>query len=265
MQMQTHKGTPSARQSDTIGIFFDVDGTLADSYKLGFDSTNAVLRKHGKDIIDEASYHEGTKYTTPTRLAWHVTGNPSDPIGIELGRDFDELYVELVSTETASLYDGINDLLHHFHSQHPNTRFAALSNANTAYVEAVLQVNKLTSLFPVALGPDMVPAPKPAKDGLLQICDTLGISPTRCVYIGDSPTDGQAGRAAGMHSIGVTWGSHAESKITPHFATIVKTVSALEKELNHFIQACNLAHVQEAIVDTTNEISTDAGSSHIVH
>lgn len=51
----------------------------------------------------------GTRYTTPARLAWHSTGeaNELNPTGIELGRQFDEMYVKLVSIETAPLYHGI--------------------------------------------------------------------------------------------------------------------------------------------------------------
>ena len=45
----------------------------------------------------------GTKYTTPRRLAWHVTNNPDDPIGVKLGQQFDDLYVKLVSSDTGRL------------------------------------------------------------------------------------------------------------------------------------------------------------------
>lgn len=65
-------------------VLWDVDGTLSDSFQLGFDSTNAVLQRNGKDRISTESYHQGTKFTTPRRMAWHVTGDPDHPIGEEL-------------------------------------------------------------------------------------------------------------------------------------------------------------------------------------
>jgi hypothetical protein len=55
-------------------ILWDVDGTLSDSYMLGFSSTQKVLSNNGKAAITEDEYHLGTKYTTPRRLSWHVTG-----------------------------------------------------------------------------------------------------------------------------------------------------------------------------------------------
>jgi len=36
--------------------------------------------------------------------------------------------------------------------------------------------------------------------------DRLGIDPAEAAYVGDSPSDIQAARAAGVRAIGVTWG-----------------------------------------------------------
>jgi HAD superfamily hydrolase (TIGR01549 family) len=44
----------------------------------------------------------------------------------------------------------------------------------------------------VALGADEVAAAKPDPDGLLLCCERLGVDPASSVYVGDSPTDGQA-------------------------------------------------------------------------
>ena len=47
---------------------------------------------------------------------------------------------------------------------------------------------------------------KPAPDGALLIAEKLGVSTQECLYIGDTDTDMQTGRAAGMHTVGVLWG-----------------------------------------------------------
>ena len=59
----------------------------------------------------------------------------------------------------------------------------------------------------------------------------MQVDPTRSIYIGDSPSDGHAATAAGMLSIGVTWGSHSVEKITPAFTRIAYTTT----ELNSYI------------------------------
>ena len=213
-----------------IGILWDVDGTLADSYELGFQSTIQVLKNYEKTneqqnknsrskkgVITEKEYHEGTKYTTPRRLAWHVTGNPDDEIGNELAREFDRLYIDLVTMDTAKFYPNIKDLLSKLYkycdigrdqidikaksdgednshlSQMTNNKIrlhqGALSNACGEYVCKVLSVNEVSNLFKCQLGADDVPKAKPEPDGLYQCCKEIGnILPQNCIYIGDSPT-----------------------------------------------------------------------------
>lgn len=208
-------------------VLWDVDGTLAYSTQLGFDSTNAVMRANGLPEICEEAYHMGTKLTTPRRLAWHCTGDPDDVCGVALGDQFDELYVKLVSMETAAFYVGIPEVLKLLFREHPTLRQAALSNACGAYVRAVLLVNGVTDDFVIGLGADEVPAAKPSGDGLLQLCNTLQIDPSCCIYVGDSPSDGQAAANAGMPSVGVTWGSHPMETVKPAFSRMVHSTEEL--------------------------------------
>lgn len=228
----------------SFAVIWDVDGTLSDSFQLGFSSTNHVLARHGVGPINEADYHAGTKLTTPRRLAWHVTGDPDDPVGQALGAEFDGLYVQLVSPATAPLYAGARELLLSLTSDF-RCRLGAVSNACGAYVAAVLRANNIAHLFSsstgAVLGADDVPAAKPAPDGLMQCAASLGVPPHRCVYVGDSPSDGAAATAAGMASIGVTWGSHAAEAVAPAFSATVDSVGELERELRRFIHvvACN--------------------------
>ena len=216
-------------------VLWDVDGTLSDSFRLGYDSTLSVLKNVGVQITED-QYHQGTKLTTPRRLAWHVTGNPDDPVGVDLGKQFDDLYVELVSTSTAPFYPGIPEVLDVVEKQ-DGVVLGALSNACGAYVQAVLRVNGVTGRFRIGLGADEVPAAKPAPDGLLLICNRLGVDPSACIYIGDSPSDGQAAAAAGMKSVGVTWGSHPESTVRPAFTETVHTPDDLSRAILTILDA----------------------------
>ena len=40
-------------------LLFDIDGTLSDSFRLGFESTQKVLVNNGYKLIDENEYHQG--------------------------------------------------------------------------------------------------------------------------------------------------------------------------------------------------------------
>ncbi|HXH97346.1 MAG TPA: HAD hydrolase-like protein, partial [Gaiellaceae bacterium] len=36
--------------------------------------------------------------------------------------------------------------------------------------------------------------------------ERLGVAPSTCAYVGDSPFDVRAAKTAGMHAVAVTWG-----------------------------------------------------------
>ena len=88
----------------------------------------------------------------------------------------------------------------------------------------------------VALGADEVPQAKPHPDGLLACCQQLGVEPSASVYVGDSPSDGAAARAAGMRSVGVLWGANAREKLDGEFDVLAEDVPALSKALLGMLQ-----------------------------
>lgn len=212
------------------GVIFDIDGTLADSWKLGYDATVVVLQKNnlGHVPINEEIYHATCVYPTPERLARtaglvpETDGDDFERVGNELGRQFDDYYVKLVSLETCQYYDGIREILQNLPS---NVQLGALTNACVAYGHAVLRVNDekhqqepLYDRFGSIHGADSVPAAKPSPEGLFVSAKELNISLTKkddhsCIYVGDAIGDGKAARAAGMISIGVTWGSNSREKL----------------------------------------------------
>lgn len=222
-------------------IIFDIDGTLADSWKLGYDATLVVLEKNNIPSISPEEYHDFTRYATPDRLARHAGLEPGHPdyesVGNRLGAEFDEFYVGLVSTETAGYYSGIDELLKDIPS---SIALGALTNACVDYAHAVFKENSVdvvginySERFGSVRGADNVPKPKPNPDGLFQVCKDLSVDPSDCVYIGDSPSDAMAAYNAGMPSIGVLWGSHSEESLKKApFSTLCRTVDELRTALN---------------------------------
>jgi len=211
-------------------VLWDIDGTLVESTELALGSTNAVLKSNGFGEISLADYKVGIKYATPFRMAFHAKGNPDDPCGPDLAKQFDEHYIALVSPVTASLFEGLADLLREIQAK--GCRQAALSNACTSYVTAVADAHGLAKILEVQLGADKVPAPKPSPDGLLLICRELGLSPSDCAYVGDAPTDGQAARAAGLRAVGVAWaGADGGAAIAGDFDAVACDAQGLREIL----------------------------------
>jgi pyrophosphatase PpaX len=60
----------------------------------------------------------------------------------------------------------------------------------------------------------------------------MGVAPREAVYVGDSPSDIQAGKAAGADTIGVTWGVFSAEALTAETpGMMVHTVAELLEAL----------------------------------
>lgn len=47
----------------------------------------------------------------------------------------------------------------------------------------------------------------------MKIAESLGVLPEECMYLGDSGTDMQTGKAAGMYTVGVLWGYRGKTEL----------------------------------------------------
>jgi pyrophosphatase PpaX len=82
-------------------------------------------------------------------------------------------------------------------------------------------------LFDVVVGGDEHERQKPEPDLLLLALERLGADPDTAAYVGDSPFDMQAAKAAGMHAVGVTWGGIHEREALAGADEIVDTPEEL--------------------------------------
>jgi pyrophosphatase PpaX len=72
----------------------------------------------------------------------------------------------------------------------------------------------LERFFDVVVGADETERHKPHPDPILLALDRLGADPASAAYVGDSPFDVQAAKAAGVHAVAVTWGRiHDEERL----------------------------------------------------
>ena len=87
----------------------------------------------------------------------------------------------------------------------------------------------LEHLFEVVVGGDETARHKPDPAPLLLALERLGASAEDAVYVGDSPFDMQAARAAGLYAIGVSWGRiHTADKLLEADVVIDRPEELLE-------------------------------------
>ena len=96
-------------------------------------------------------------------------------------------------------------------------------------VELAFAKLPLEHLFEVVVGGDETARHKPDPAPLLLALERLGASAEDAVYVGDSPFDMQAARAAGVYAIGVSWGRiHTADKLLEADVVIDRPEELLE-------------------------------------
>ena len=87
----------------------------------------------------------------------------------------------------------------------------------------------LEQFFDVVVGSDDTERHKPDPAPLAHALELLGANRDDAVYVGDSPFDIRAAKAAGMHSVAVTWGRiHPRERLEAEEPdTVVETAEEL--------------------------------------
>jgi len=100
-------------------------------------------------------------------------------------------------------------------------------------VELAFDRVPLGHLFEVVVGGDETERHKPDPEPLLLAAERMGVRPEDAAYVGDSPFDIRAAKAAGMRSVAVTWGRiHDRARLErEHPDAIVDTAEELLAEV----------------------------------
>ncbi len=179
-------------------IIFDLDGTLADTATDMADALNDVLPCDIPRVsVEEArTVMGGGANTLAARL--HHEG-PDDRR--EFGKRFAEAYAVRLSMHT-KLYPGVRGTL----KKLSVCSKVVLSNRRTALTIPVLERFKLLPYFLEVIGSDSGAGMKPSPAPVLHVLGRLGVKPEETVIVGDCLYDIDAGRAAGVRTVAVTYG-----------------------------------------------------------
>jgi HAD superfamily hydrolase (TIGR01509 family) len=176
---------------------FDLDGTLANTFQLVFDAFNEAMRAP-----------LGRHYT-PEEIIARFGIPDSAMIRRELPR---ERWAEAVSVyhafyekahDMVKPFPGVPELLTELRCR--KTPMAIVTGKGRRTMQTTLRLMKWHRLFRVAVCGEDVAKQKPAPDGALAAASKLGVEPKDCAFIGDSPSDVRAGKAAGMISVAACW------------------------------------------------------------
>ena len=196
---------------------FDLDGTIADTVESIAHVGNQTLRAFGLQEIPVKDYNfyagDGADVQVKRMLAAVPGGDKVDYE--EVRTQYRKWFAENPFYHVKP-YDGILELLEGLKAQ--GIKIAVLSNKpHGAAVEVVHKIFGQDMFHKIQGQTSEIPR-KPSPIGALAVAKEFGALPQECLYCGDTNTDMDTGKAAGMFTIGVTWGFRPRTELEEHHA-----------------------------------------------
>lgn len=198
-------------------VIFDLDGTLLDTIGDLAVACNAALAVRG---LPQHSYddYRGFVGNGVMRLVERALPEPlrTEHTLAAVRADFVQYYTEHIDIRTKP-YDGIPELLACLTQE--GVRCAVASNKFQAGTEQLVRLFFADVPFVTVLGqrPGVPLKPDPAV--VEEILSMTGITREHVLYVGDSGIDMQTAAAAGVRSVGVTWGFRTREELVATGAT----------------------------------------------
>jgi len=209
-------------------ILFDFDGTLADTLPICFYSFQKVFNKYDNRNI---SNQEIISMFGPSEVGIIKQNLQCKDRINEAIADFyfhyDEEHKHFVGKNIE-----VNDLISLIHNNGIMTGIVT-GKARRSFEISVKHLFS-QDLFKVTITGDDVVDPKPHPEGILKAIEILGCSPQETLFVGDSNADIEAGKRAGVKTVGVNWleNSHgSEFLIKPDYE-----FSRIPDFINHVIE-----------------------------
>lgn len=198
---------------------FDLDGTLADTLESMAYVANDIMEKFAlkRLPVENFKYYCGEGASVLMRRCLIDAGDTE----LNYLEEGDRLYREMFAEDPMYKvvhYEGMPETIKELEKR--GIRLAVCSNKpHPAALKVISQM--FGDAFEIVLGQSSEIKRKPAPDGPLLIAEKFGVKPEECMYIGDTCTDMQTGKAAGMFTVGALWGFRDRKELADNGADVI--------------------------------------------
>lgn len=217
------------------GILFDKDGTLFDFQKT-WNSWSAEMIEHfsagdpgqrraiaetvGYDLVRQEFYPDSIVIAGTNRQVAECVTKVVPRYSVEEVEEF------LMQSSLTAQVSEAAPLIPFFQRLKQNgLKLGVMTNDTEAGARVHLASVGALELLDFVAGFDSGFGAKPAPGPLLAFVKAMGLSQDQAVMVGDSTHDLIAGRAAGMHTIGVLTGLAQGSELAPYADSILPDIS----------------------------------------
>ena len=184
-------------------VFFDLDGTLADTAPDLGGALNTLLIERGRAPLSQDIIRPIASNGSPglIKLGFGVT--PEHPDYLALRTRFLEIYSDGLCVHTA-LFPGVANVLAELGRR--DIKWGVVTNKPAFLTEPLIKTLNPSPAPACIVSGDSTANRKPHPEPMLHACKCAGCEPLQCVYVGDAERDIQAGREAGMQTLVALFG-----------------------------------------------------------
>ena len=187
-------------------IAFDLDGTLVDTAPDLVGTLNTVLGQEGLPALpmDAVRMMIGRGARVMLERGFAAAGEPLEASRSDvLMERFIDIYLGRIARESTP-FPGVAEALERLRGA--GARLSVCTNKPTNLSIALLDALELSHWFEAIVGRDTAPAAKPDARHLFAAVEQAGGQTSRALLVGDSETDINTARNAGLPIVAVTFG-----------------------------------------------------------
>lgn len=209
--MRLNKKIPAKNQMTVKAIIFDLDGTLLNTLEDLADSMNSVLMRMGLPThpVDAYKYFVGDGIEKLASRALPETHQDKETVKScveEMQREYGAHW----RVKTCP-YKGIDAMLNSLAER--SISLNVLSNKPDALTQLTVSAFFSSYSFDMVSGAKKEIPKKPDPTGALHIVKALNLSRDQFLYLGDTKTDMETARNAGIFALGALWGFRTASEL----------------------------------------------------
>ncbi len=190
-------------------VIYDLDGTLIDSTEAIVETFNTILRDEGLPTPEPGVIESLIGEPMPNILKRILPPERQGQV-----QRFWDAYIPVyarISPQKTRILPGVTETLTDF--QHRGLKQTIATQKKGAVATRVLRELDLLKQLDLILGIDDVAHPKPAPDIIELTLKHMGVGPEEAVFVDDTTVGLEAGKNAGVHTVGVTTGPHDRKKL----------------------------------------------------
>lgn len=184
-------------------IFFDLDGTLADTAPDLAAAANRLVVEHGMAPVPYEKLRPVASHGARGLIGAAFGKRPEDPEFPALRDTFLDYYEADIAVHTR-LFDGMEEVLARLEAD--GIVWGIVTNKIARFTVPLVAAIGLAPRAAAVVSGDTTAHAKPHPAPLLHAAAVSGVAPERCMYVGDDLRDIQAGKAAGMATVSAAYG-----------------------------------------------------------